>query len=78
MSAVKIAINAPKYKCSRLYTWSTHPKVMVHGFRAAPHIEIVAPVLFLKTLILRLKSSSERLRNESIHQLEALNNDYQR
>ncbi len=72
------AINAKKHKCSRLYTWSTHKTVLIKGFKVAAHIEICAPVLFLQTLIIRMKSSSERLRNESIHQLEALNNDYQR
>ena len=70
MNSKKWPITAKKSKCSRLYTWSTHKTILIKGWKVAPHLEITAPVLFLQTTILRMKS--EALKHASIEHLELL------
>lgn len=70
MNPKKHPINAKKYKCSRLYPWSTHKTILIKGWRVAPHFEITAPVLFIQTSILRMKT--EALKYTSIEHLNLL------
>lgn len=59
-----------KYRICRGYGWENYEKpTRIKSVRVSPHMEIVAPLKFIKTALLRKGSSSKVLRETAIDHL---------